>query len=205
MQSCIKNEVNDISGNVILNQNFSIPLGEKEFKLDAPPVTDTSSIPGSCGTYYYNTLPYPCNFSSFPPLYNTANLKLSAKSNSSWIKKLTFSILTENSFPTHALLSVYLVDANGKVIDQVFGDDPLEISEANISSTGEVLGSALSDTIALYEGTRLELLKQTSYLNYKVIINSDPNITIRLSDKNKFKVTFGARVELEYNAKDLNK
>jgi len=205
LSSCVNDEINNLPKNILLQQSFSIPLGAKEENIIAPPLSDTSSRPGTYGTFYYNGLPYPNNLLVFPPISDTVNLNLSSKTNISWVKKVTFSILTENSYPGQVSLQLYLVNASGNLLDQVFGNTAQTTPEASVNSNGEMLNPAHKVSEAIYEGSRLELLKQTRYLKYQTIVFTNLFSPMKLSEKTKFKVTIGARVELEYNAKDLNK
>lgn len=203
--SCIKNEVQTLSDNVMMKQSFSIPLGTKELHMDAPSVYDTSSVPGAYGKFYYNGLPYAANSPNFPPLYDTVNLNLTNKTQVNWITRITFSIVSENSFPSQDSLQVNLLDANGVFLDEAFGNKAVFIDSPPTDANGNVISPTTNITEVVYEGARLDLLKQTKIMQYKVLVSANPQKILRLSDANNFKVTIGARIELLYNIKDITK
>lgn len=188
IHACVNDNITNISDNIVMNQSFAIPIGAKELQVPKPPISDTSST-GPNGTYYYDNLPYPIT-APFFTISEDVDFNLSNKPNNNWIKKLTFNILTENSYLTHADLQVYLI-GNGRVLDSFFKNSALSING----------GVVRRDTI-VYEGARLDLLKQVKMLQYDVVI-PETSSSIR-TDQNKLKVTIGATAELEYNVKDLN-
>lgn len=203
--SCVKNDIQSLSNNIVMSQSFSVPLGSKTLSVQAPSVYDTSSTPGIYGTFYYNGLPYPLNATTFPPIYDTVNLNIAGKAQSSWIQRLTFSIVCENGYPANATLQVNLLNAGGGYLDQVFGNNPLLIEAATTDANGNVVSPTEKITQVVYEGTRLELLKQTRVLQYEVVISASSAHTIRITDADKFKVTMGARIELLYNLNNISR
>jgi hypothetical protein len=206
LSGCVKDEMNELSGNIIMKQNMDLPLGSKIMSIAAPSTQDTSSVPGSFGKYFYNGLPYSCKIPTFKPIYEEVDLNLTAKTKPDWIKHLTFNIDVENDYPCIGVLVIYLVDENGEILDKVFGNQGALITEAKTDTKGNVLQSSKKVIEVVYEGSRLDLLKQTKTLIYQATIQSlfftSPG---RLSDANKFKVTIGAKADLEYNTKDINK
>ena len=204
-QSCVKNQLNDLSGNVNLQQDFSIPLGGKELHIEAPSINDTSSVRGNHGRYYYNGLPYTCNFFSFPDTYFTVNLNFNSTGKLDKVKSIEFLILCENSFPTQANLEVSLLDASGNELHQLFQNPGAFIIAGEKNSNGEVLNpypTTLGPIVV-----DMAILKLTAQLRYKVKIFTDlianTNNTIRLTDKSSLKVTIGARAHLDYNSNSL--
>jgi hypothetical protein len=193
LQSCVKQEINDISDNVMLKQSFSVPLGLKEMAIEAPSVNDTSSIKGTYGRYYYNGFPYASQVPIFQPMYEEVSLDLSANAKLEWIKRLTFNIVIENDYPSIGILEVYLVDENGVVLDQIFGKQGLVVSEAKVDSKGNLTSSSQKIEPVVYEGARLELLKKTKSLIYQASIQSIFFSPVHLFDSNKFKVNIGAK------------
>jgi hypothetical protein len=188
INACVKDDITNISHNAMIKQSFSIPIGEKEVRIIPQlPISDTSST-SPIGTYYYNNLPYPITSREFT-ISEALNFDLTNKPNNSWVKKITFNILTVNSYLTHTNLQIYLTDSNGRILD-TFGQ---------ISTNG---ASTYTDTI-VYEGARLELLKQAKILVYIAKMSATSTL-IRVTDENKFNLSIGAKAELEYYAKELN-
>lgn len=201
--SCVKDNLNDISGDVMLKQSLSLPLGTREMSISAPSVNDTSSVNGTYGKFYYNGLPYSSNVATFQPIYEEVSLNLTANhTKSEWIKKITFQIAVENDYPSIAILAIYLVDGDGKVLDQVFGQSGMVFTEAKMDSKGNVLLPSPSQVKeVVYEGSRLELLKQAKYLVYQATVQSLFFETpVRLTDANKLTVDIGVQATLEYKA-----
>ena len=206
LTSCVKNEIQELSSSdVMMEQSFSLPLGLKSMSIEAPSINDTSSIPTAYGRYYYNGLPYAPLLPAFLPIYEEVSLNLTAKAKSDWIKRLTFEIVVENDFPSIVNLEVYLVDADGMVLDQIFGNQAETFTEATYDAKGNFVSPFERVVKVVYDGARLDLLKKTKTLVYQTTIFSlFFNTPVRLSDSTKFKVSIGARAELEYNIKDMN-
>jgi len=201
--SCIKNELNNLSDNVNVQQSFSIPLGAKELKLDAPPVSDTSSIRGENGRFYYNNLPYTCDFHVFPALYSDVNFNLSSSKKIDLIKSIEFLVLCENKFPLEAGLDVYLLDSNGNTLEH-FKNTTIFIDAGHTNSSGEIVPS---HNVINVKYTDMNMLKQCTQLRYKLLIftdlTSNINNTYWLTDNDNFKVTISARAQLDYKINEL--
>lgn len=201
LSSCAKDQLNDISGDVVLKQSLSMSLGSKDMSISAPMVADTSSVPGSFGSYYYNGLPYSCQKPIFEPIYEEVPFNLTENQKSESIKKITFQVAVENNYPSGAVLEIYVIDGDGKVLDQVFGKSGMTYTEAQTDSKGNVTIPAKKITAIVYEGDRLKVLMTAKYLIYQTTIQEIFfEKTVRLSDANKFKVDIGVQAEIERKA-----
>jgi hypothetical protein len=151
----------------------------------------SSPNPGPYGTFYYNGLPYPIYNPVFT-LSDTLNFNLSANPNTNRIKRITLNIFTKNAYFINASLQIYQIDGSVKIVDTFFKPDKFSTN-----------GQSKNSTTIVYEGARLDTLKLTKTLKYEIGISATSTV-VRLTDENKFRVTIGARAELEYNIKDLN-
>ena len=189
--SCVKNELNGISDNVRMHQSFSVPLGVKKLNTSAPP-SDTSSVPGIYGTFYYDKKPYPAIFSSMQANSDVIELNLSNNAQTSWITSFTFSIVCENHFPVQASFKAYLNGAAG--FSSVFGNDSIVVDPGGIAIREVPYSTALGN---------LGILLNSQQMTYSVsvsLLNSP-----QLDSTNYFKVDAGARIVLDYNIKELVK
>jgi hypothetical protein len=199
--SCIKEDVSNISDKVLMHQSFSVPLGLKEVVFDKPSISDTSSIPGMYGSYYYDNRIYPNNVTYFTKTYDIPFTLRDRKEREEWIKRIVFHLLIENNFPTTVYSQVYIYNANGMISDSVFVNGQVLVEAAKVSSLGEVEQSSAKIFDVPFEGSRLEMLKQTTLLVYKGVIQSENGL--KLSEKNDVKINIALQAELEYSLNEL--
>jgi hypothetical protein len=201
MSSCIKENIGNVSDNVMINQSFSVPLGLREVTLDAPPIIDTSIIPGSYGSYYYDGRIYPNDSLYFTKTYDIDFNLQDKRARQDWIKRLMFHLLIENSFPTQVYSQIYIYNASRVPTDSVFANGPVLVNAASVNSQGEIEQSSDKLFDVPFEGDRLTMLKQTTLLVYKGTILTQNGI--RLSSKNEIKINIAIQVEVGYNLKDI--
>jgi hypothetical protein len=201
--SCIREDISNLSDNLLINQSFSIPFGTRDLKVDAPPVLDTSSIPGIYGSFYYNNRVYPNNFPYFTSTYELDFNLRDNKAREEWIKRIVFHFLGENTFPCKVYIQVYTY-GNGILLDSVFQTGPVSLDPAVTNAQGDILQSTATLFDVPFEGNRLALLKQVTNLSYlgKVINSGGKTSIIHLSNKSKVSVNIAFQVELQYNLKD---
>lgn len=189
--SCVKNELNSISDNVRMHQSFSVPLGVKKLNMSKPS-SDTSSVPGIYGTFYYNKLPYPAQTTTLPANLDVVELNLSNKAQTSWITSFTFSIVCENHFPVKASFKAFLNGAAG--LSSVFGNDSMVVEPG---------GTAKREVPYNIAQGNLDVLLNSQQMTYTVSVSTLNSP--QLDSTNYFKVDVGARIVLDYNIKDLVK
>ena len=199
ISSCIKENIGNVSDNVMINQSFSVPLGLREVTLGAPSI-DTSSIPGSNGSYYYDGRIYPNDSLYFTKTYNIDFNLQDKRARQEWIKRLMFHLLIENSFPTQVYSQIYIYNASRVPTDSVFANGPVLVNAASVNSQGEIEQSDKLFDVP-FEGDRLAMLKQTALLVYRGTILTQNGI--RLSSKNEVKINIAIQVEVGYNLKDI--
>jgi hypothetical protein len=189
--SCVKNELSSISDNVRMHQSFSVPLGVKKLDTYAPS-SDTSSVPGVYGTFYYDKKPYPANASSMQANFDEIELNLSNNAQTSWITSFTFSIVCENHFPAKVYFKASLNGAAG--FSNIFGKDSIAVDPG-----GTVIREVPYSTALGNLGILLNSQQMTYYVSVS-LLNSP-----QLDSTNYFKVDAGARIVLDYNIKQLIK
>jgi archaellum component FlaF (FlaF/FlaG flagellin family) len=206
MSSCVKEELNAISKNTLIQQDVSLPIGAKVLRIDKPSVSDTSSIPGLYGSFYYNNLAYSNNNLIFN-IIETVDFNLTGvSSKSSWIKKLDLIIYFENGYPTQTFSQLYMVNSNGEIIDKASQDGNIQVDAAETDANWKIINSKTKTITLTYEGAKLEKLKQTTnlYFNGIVLSQNDKNTPIHLSDENQLKINIAVRAHLEYNVNEIN-
>ncbi|MDP4207332.1 MAG: hypothetical protein Q8928_00830 [Bacteroidota bacterium] len=206
MQSCVTEDFNKVSDNVAIQQSFSIPVSQTTLKYDSFDPALSSNIPGPYGSLYFYTLPFPNNN---PFLIKSALVEFNlndSKNQQQWIKRVDFRILVENNYPADILTQIYLLDANNRPIDSVFVTGPQRVASAQINAQGEAVSPSSQIFDVTFEGTRLDNLKKSNLLLYKIYIattNKQVN-TIRLNGDNQVVINLGARLLLEYNLQDTS-
>jgi hypothetical protein len=212
LTSCIKEDISNLSNNILINQSFSIPFGPSDIAIPAPLITDTSSKPGRYGSFYYNNNIYPNNFTYFTTSY-TINFSLHDKqSREDWIKRIVFHLLGTNGFPTAVYSQVYIYGQNvyqdgGSIVDSVFVNGPVLLEPASVNSQGDIEQSTSTIFDVPFEGTRLAMLKHAALLVYtgKVLSTGGKYSPIRLTDKNKININIAFQVDLQYNLQKASK
>jgi hypothetical protein len=201
MSSCIKEDISNVSDNVMMHQSFSVPMGLREVTIDAPSVNDTDSIPGINGFYYYESLRYPNNFFCFVKTYDLDFNLQDRRAREEWITRLVFHLLIENSFPTSVYSQIYIYNASGVIADSVFEGGPVLVEAARVNSQGDIEQTSSKLFDVEFKGERLTMLKQTVLLVYKGVIISQDGM--RLSPKNDVKINTAIQVDVEYNINEL--
>ena len=205
MVSCVKTELQNISENTTLVQDFSVPLIAKEFSIHAPNASDASSIPGTYGSFFYNGLQYPNNMQAFNQNFFVGFNLDDSKGRASMITYLKFHIFIENYFPTKIRTQVLLYNSNYTYSDSLFVNGPLEIDAAAVDANGLVVTPGVKLIDIPYEGKKLDQLKTVNYLfDRSTILTQNANNTpIKLTDKNIIKINIATRIQLDYNIKDM--
>jgi hypothetical protein len=212
ISSCIKEDVSNLSHNITINQSFSIPFGPSSITIDKPLITDTSSIPGKYGSFYYDTNIYPSNSPYFFVTYDMDFNLRDKIAREQWIKRVVFHLLVENSFPTGVYSQVYIYgqDAplgNSTLLDSLFVGGPVLIDAAVLNAQGDIEQTS-SDIIDVpFDSIRLAMLEQANLLVYhgKISATGARVNPLRLSGSNKLSVNTALQVELQYNLNEANK
>ena len=205
--SCVKTELQNISENTTLVQDFSVPLIAKELAIHAPSPSDTSSVPGPYGSFFYNGLPYPNNDHAFilnPFPFVGFNLD-DSKGRASMITYLKFHILIENNFPTNIYTQVLLYNSNYTYYDSLFVSGPLEVEAATVDGNGLVLKPGVKLVDIPFEGKKLDQLKTVNFLLIpsSIMTQNADKTPVKLTDKSTIKVNIATHIQLDYNIKDM--
>lgn len=211
--SCIKEDISNLSNNIMINQSFSIPFGPANISIDAPLISDTSSFPGRYGSFYYDSNIYPTSSPYFITSYNTDFSLQDTRGREEWIKRIIFHLLVENSFPTNVYAQVYIYEQNtlqrfdsNMGLDSLFVNGPVLVDAADVNSQGEVVQPSSKIYDVPFEDVRLSMLKRAKFLVYMGKVSTSGKVNpIRLSDKNHLKINTALQVDLKYNIKDTNK
>lgn len=206
IQSCIDEDLSNISDNVLVRQELSLPMGPRSIKLKDFLLRDTSNVPGTFGSFYYNGYKYPLSIATFFAR-DYVNFNLSSSSSKvEWIKRLILRIAIENSFPTSAKVQFYL-NQNSVVTDSVFLNGPVNIYAASVKPDGTLIDKSVQVYDIPFEGDRLTRLKQSELLISSAWIDmQNPQVyPIRLSAQTYIQLNLAAQMLLEYNINDVNK
>jgi hypothetical protein len=205
MGSCVKTEIQNISENTTLVQDFSVPLIAKELAIHAPNTNDASSVPGTYGSFFYNGLQYPNNYQAFKQNFFVGFNLDDSKGRASMITYLKFHILIENNFPTKIYTQVLLYNSNYTYSDSLFVNGPLEVEAATVDANGLVLTPGVKLVDIPFEGKKLDQLKTVNYLfDRSTIMTQNADKTpIKLTDKNVIKINIATHIQLDYNIKDM--
>lgn len=193
--SCSKTEVLD---NVVMNQAFSVPLGEKIIAIDPPTVINLN------GNYFYNGRPYRTNSPYFYKV-KSIDFNLDSVSNIDWIQRVDFKVRIENSYPVNSYLQVYLLDANLQLADSVFAGGLMKTGAGEVNILAEPSESKVMVFESSFEGERLAHLKTTKYLMYKISLETrrEDLATLRFTNLSDVKVNLAMRLFLRYNINEL--
>lgn len=192
--SCVKTEALKDE----MTQTFSIPLGEKELKIDAPTIIDNSS------NFYYNGKPYRIVDANFQKT-EMIDFEMDSITKNDIIQGADFRIKFENSYPVNASLQIYLLDDIQLVTDSFFlaGMQKLPAGEVNSLSEPEIITTTILDTE--FHGERLNRLKSAKYLKYMFYLESsrDDGAILKFTNKSSISVTLAMRLYLKYNLSEI--
>ena len=194
---CVKQEFNQVSNNVVINQSFSVPIGTRTFTLDAPDSLNASVVPGLYGFFSLDGFQYTNDQLWFDLYHDTIPFALSDTKHSDWIKSVVITPVFGNTFPTKVNMQVVMLDAGKSAMDALFKPDPLTINAAtNVVEKNDTLSSI-----------RLEYLKHTKYLVFQGQVCSKQSANdagiIQFTSRQTIVVKIGLQVNLQYNIKDL--
>lgn len=198
--SCIKN---DVLENVVMDQAFSLPLGEKELQASTP--TPGVTKVDNSSSYFFLGKPY-----TIKPQYLqdelTIDFKMDSISKIDWIQRLDLKVRFTNMYPVGSRLQIYLLNSSKQVTDSVFTSEV--VCEAGVLDrfTKEVKDSTVSiPNDVVFEGDRLTRLKQTKFLAYKFTLESARSDTANMyfNRNSKIKVNVAMRLFLKYKLEDL--
>jgi hypothetical protein len=193
--SCSKTEVLD---NVVMNQAFSLPLGEKSITIDPPAAINLN------GNFYYNGRPYRVNSPYFYKV-KSIDFNMDSVSKIDWVQKVDFKVKIENSYPVNSYLQVYLLDANLQMTDSVFAGGLMKTGAGEVNILAEPSVTEVAIFESSFEGERLVHLKTTKYLMYKISMETwrEDQATLRLTNLSEVKVNLAMRLFLRYNINEL--
>ncbi len=207
--SCVKNDVID---NVVLEQAFSLPLGEKEFQVNADYFIITNDLNPT--RFYYNGKPYlkPGNYFSY---LDEIDFNLDSINKANFIQRIDLKIRIINNYPAINYYQLYLLDANRTIIDSVFlknqNDNINDIlglycgaGEVDNQDDPDVATTTLPEVI-IFERERLERLKQTKILSFKMnmLTTREDGTVLRFSSLGNIKINVAMRLFLKYKLNEI--
>ncbi|HEX3007064.1 MAG TPA: hypothetical protein VHO90_05555 [Bacteroidales bacterium] len=188
-----------------MDQEFALPLGEKEITIAEPAWGTSTDRPGIYGTFYYNGYPYQKNHLYFQKT-EALDFKLDSAKHLDWVYRIDLNLKVENSFPAVSYLQVYFLNKNMQITDSLFVQGKQKTTAGEVNSLDEVERSATSiyDQIS-FEGQRLDRLKASSFLLYTVLISTsrEDGATLRFTHQSRINVKMGMRLFLRYNVNDI--
>lgn len=193
-----------VLNDVVMNQIFSLPLGERELTIEEPPLDAATSRPGPYGTFYYNGRPYPL-ISQYFHKESRLNFALDSVNKINWIYQLDFKIRVKNTFPSNAYFQVYIMDAANHVTDSVFISGKQKAMAGEVNSLDEVKDTAVSVFETTFSGDRLIRLKQAGFLSYHMYLEAkrEDARELRFTNQSNIKVNIAMRLYLKYNINEL--
>ena len=194
MVGCFKTD--EVDDN--MKQTFSIPLGEKPLKIDAPTIIDNSS------KFFYNGKPYRIVTTNFRK-EEMLNFEMDSITKNDIIQGVDFKIRIKNSYPANAFLQVYLLNSTKQVIDSFFIDGLQKISagEVDILAEPDLISTTILD--AGFHDARLANLRSTKYLNYVFYLETrrEDGAPLKFTSKSDIKINLAMRLYLQYNLNEL--
>jgi hypothetical protein len=194
MAGCIKTE--EVDDN--MKQTFSIPLGEKSLKIDAPVIIDNSS------SFFYNGRPYLIVGKNFKKS-ETIDFEMDSISKDDIIKGIDFKVRFENSYPANAFIQIYHLNNLKQVTDSFFTEGLRKIpaGEVNVMSEPDIISTTVMD--AEFHGERLEHLRNAEYLNYVFYLETqrEDGAPLKFTNNSDIKINLAMRLYLQYNLNEL--
>lgn len=194
MFACIKTEKVDDN----MKQTFSIPLGEKSLKIDAPTIIDNNS------KFFYNGKPYRVVGANFRK-EEVFDFEMDSISKNDIIEGVDFKIRLQNSYPANAFLQIYLLNSASLVIDSFFtgGLKKISAGEVNVLAEPEIVSTTLLD--ADFHETRYANLQDAKFLKYVFYLEAkrEDGAPLRFTNKSDIKVNLAMRLYLQYNLNEL--
>lgn len=191
---CFKTE--EVDDN--MNQIFSIPLGEKALKIDAPTIIDNNS------KFFYNGKPYRIVGTNFRK-EETLDFEMDSISKNDIIQGVDFKIRLQNSYPANAFLQVYLLNTAKQVIDSFFVDGLQKVSagEVDILAEPDLISTTILD--ASFHDERLTNLMNAKFLNYVFYLETkrEDGAPLKFTSKSDIKINLAMRLYLQYNLNEL--
>lgn len=199
--SCVKN---DVLENVVMDQAFSLPLGDKELAIEAPPWNTSTEVPGLYGTFYYNGRPYPVNVKTFHA-QRRIDFNMDSISKVEWIQRLDLKIKVTNSYPVNSYFQIYLVNEADLTTDSVFTEGYQKCEAGEVDNLDDPVDSTIRVFEASFTGDRLERLKQTKYLSYHMWIETEreDKETLRFSSRCNINLNLAMRLFLRYKLQEI--
>lgn len=181
-----------------MKQSFSIPLGEKPLKIDAPTIIDNNS------KFFYNGKPYRIVTTNFRK-EEMLNFEMDSITKNDIIRGVDFKIRIKNSYPANAFLQVYLLNSTKQVIDSFFVDGLQKISagEVDILAEPDLISTTILD--ASFHDEKLTNLRNTKYLNYVFYLETkrQDGAPLKFTSKSDMKINLAIRLYLQYNINEL--
>lgn len=191
---CVKTD--EVDDN--MKQTFSIPLGEKSLKIDAPTIIDNSS------TFFYNGKPYRIIGTNFRK-DDDLDFEMDSITENDIIQGVDFKIRLQNSYPANAFLQVYLLNAAKQVTDSFFvkGLEKIPAGEVNALSEPDIITTTVLD--AQFHGERLTRLLSTKFLHYVFYLETkrQDGAPLKFTSKSDMKINLAMRLYLQYNLNEL--
>lgn len=206
MVSCVKNELQNISENTTVVQDFSVPIISKEFSFIKPDSSLASDIPGLYGSITYDGKLYPNNTPYLSVYCDPQDFNLTGSLNRAKnITFLKFHIKIENQFPTKIYSQITVLDKNYTYYDSIFLNGPIEIAPASVDKDGTLISPGLKIIDIPFEGDNLERLKRINYMffNNKILTQSTDGSPVKLSSGKVIKLNIATQIQLDYNIKEM--
>lgn len=193
---CIKTD--EVDDN--MKQTFSIPMGEKSLKIDAPTIYDTDTL----NYFYYNGRRFEIIGTIFKK-EEMLEFEMDSMNKNDVIKGTDFKIRFQNSFPVNANLQIYILNIAKQITDSFFvtGLQKIPAGELNSKNEPDIITTTLLN--ADFHGERFDRLKNAKFLKYIFYLETkrEDNATLRIHMDCDMKINLAMRLYLQYNLNEL--
>ncbi len=201
MQSCIKDNIDTVSGSLEVHSSYSVPAGDVYFNFSD---RFDQLMPGSDTVFYDDTYYLTGDTAILKTeriLYDFLN---SGTIVNQHIQAITFRMIIENWYPVTTSMEVYLADENLDQVGPVIADssilEPAEVDGNNVVVSPSVIVRDIP--------VPLEILINYEQIRY-MILDAWLNVAdqgagrIVFTDTQYIRIHIGARVEIGYNVNEL--
>jgi len=201
LQSCIKDNIDTVSGSLEVHSSYSVPAGDVYFNFSD---RFDQLMPGSDTVFYDDTYYLTGDTAILKTeriLYDFLN---SGTIVNQHIQAITFRMIIENWYPVTTSMEVYLADENLDQVGPVIADssilEPAEVDGNNVVVSPSVIVRDIP--------VPLEILINYEQIRY-MILDAWLNVAdqgagrIVFTDTQYIRIHIGARVEIGYNVNEL--
>jgi len=213
LQSCIKNDPGNISSDIAIQPEYSLPIGSPTFLMDqyaskvnlGLPIDTLQPLADSLLTFLYNNTCY-----NSPLVLRDSLLEpfsfITFKDQLEKIKSFMLRTNVINRIPAEIKLQVYFIDAAGQVIDSLYGDSALTVRAASIDDLGNVNGQAemwkVDNTFSKDEVLTLAYV-QYLLIKTRITIVNPKGAIVRFYSSQDIWIQLGLRIAFDINLNDL--